>query len=244
MVKTFQIHTMNRPKYSTTDLRSALDNSWVGWHLSRKEDGVCVRREWNGCAVWGDSMPDGRLMVWEIDRAFGQDVRALPWKNGRESALTELFANLHPKLNWQRCASGHGPEFIEAMIEAAQRDRTPDVIVAKPLDAPFGFDLIKCKLSNTLDCFVTEIHPEKDSARLAQFDSAGQLIDRGWCPVIGGGLAWLKTRRVDQLHAGEVLEIVCHGLTRNGKFREPRPAVDAAGNLKLRPDKTMSDCLA
>ena len=36
--------------------------------------------------------------------------------------MLSLFSNLHPKLNWQRCASGHGSEFIEAMIAAAHRE--------------------------------------------------------------------------------------------------------------------------
>jgi hypothetical protein len=130
------------------------------------------------------------------------------------------------------------------MIRLAQEQSTPDLVVAKPLDAPFGIELIKCKLTATLDCFVTEVHAEKESVRLAQFDFAGQMIDRGWCPVLGGGFAYLKTRRVDQLHAGDVLEVVCHGLTVNGKFREPRPALDVLGNLKIRQDKPMEECIS
>lgn len=218
---------LQRPNFAVLPLANALADAWSGWHLSKKADGVCVRREWNDCAVWGDSMRDGRLMVWEIDRAFGADVRALPWRGGRADALAELFAHLDPKLNWHRCPSGHGPEFVEAMLAEARRDHTPDVIVAKPLEAPFGRDLIKAKICDSHDCAVLEIHAEKESVRLGQFDAAGQLIERGWCAVLGGD--W-GNRRVDQLTPGDMVEIHCAGIHASGKFREPR-------FFQPRPDK-------
>ena len=56
-------------------------------------------------------------MVWDIDRAFGQDIRRLPW-TARAEALDQLFAQLNPKLNWHRCQTGHGAAFIEAVIQA------------------------------------------------------------------------------------------------------------------------------
>jgi ATP-dependent DNA ligase len=79
-------------------------------------------------------------------------------------------------------------------------------VVAKPFAAHFGFDLVKVKRSETHDCIVTEIHPFKRSVRLSQ-----NGIDRGWCSVAGR-----------QINIGDVVEIICYGVTANGKLREPR----------------------
>lgn len=226
-----------RPNYSFVNLGAALGADWRGAHLSRKADGICVTREWNGCRVWGDAMRDGRLFVWDIDRAFGEDVSGLPWRNGREAVLEELFAQLNPKLNWHRCATGHGVEFIEAMALAARREGTPDVIVAKPMDGAFGVGFTKVKLAETHDCVVLEVHQVKQSIRIGQFDAAGQLIERGWCAVRGG--------RVDQLNKGNVVEIVAGAITVAGKFREPRIVNDArTGRIKVRSDKTPAQCVS
>lgn len=210
--------TLSRPSYGIMPVSAALAAPWSGWHLSRKADGVCVRREWNGCAVWGDAMRDGRLMVWEIERAFGEDVTALPWAGGRDAALAELFAHLNPKLNWQRCATGSGTEFIEAMIDAALADNTPDVVVAKPMDAPFGTELVKVKLAETFDVTVADATGGSLSVAI-EFE--GQPAGR--CPV--ASLAALES-----LRAGDVIEIVAACRLPSGKFREPR-------FLRARPDK-------
>jgi len=207
-----------RPKYSVLTIADALRANWHGWHLSRKADGACVRREWNGCAVWGDAMRDGTLQVWDIDRAFGQDVRCLPWDGGRDAALEKLFSNLSPKLNWQRCPTGAGVEFIEAMILAARLDNTPDVIVSKPMNAPFGVELVKVKLLQTFDCIVTEPAGYRQSIGIA-FE--GQ--DAGRCPC-------RNLVALDSLRVGDVVEIAAGALLPSGKFREPR-------FLRARPDK-------
>lgn len=234
------VQKKSRPPYASTDLKTALATDWRSCHLSRKEDGICVRREFSGCTVWGDTMPDGRLMVWEIERAFGEDVRKLPWLNGRDAALTELFSRLNPKLNWIRCATGFGAEFIEAVITA-----DGEGVVAKPFDAPFGVGLCKIKRQHTEDCVVLEIHPVKQSIRIGQFDANGALIERGWCPVLGGdGCGFWKNRRVDLLEIGDVVEIIAHRVHVSGKFREPRIATDAAGEIKIRRDKSAAACLA
>jgi ATP-dependent DNA ligase len=216
--------------YTFTSLGAALRENWRGFYLSRKADGVTMRTQWNGAVVWGDRMPDGRLMVWEIERAGGRDVSREPWPV-RQAALREVFAHLSPRLNWQLCAAGAGVEFIEAMAELAVRENTPDVVVAKPFDAPFGVGLVKVKTAETHDCVVAEVHPVKSSLRLVQLDEAGQVIERGWCPVADpSGMAWARTRRVDAIAVGSVVEVVAANIHRSGKFREVR-------FVRARPDK-------
>jgi ATP-dependent DNA ligase len=192
-----------RPSYNALDLAAALKANWHGQHLSEKADGVCVRREFAGCAVWGDSMRDGRLMVWDIDCAFGCDVRRLPWTE-RERALTELFGQLNPKLNWHRCPTGHGAEFIEAIIQAGGEG-----IVAKPFDAPFGVGLWKVKRTESFDLVCAERNERRGSIRLA--GPGGE--DYGWCPCRAA---------FDRIRLGDVVEIEAYGRHASGKLREAR----------------------
>ncbi len=207
--------TIQRPAYGVADLKASLRATWTGWHLSEKADGICVRREFAGCSVWGDSMRDGRLMVWDLDRAFGADVRRLPWTE-RRAALDHLFARLPKKFNWHRCATGAGAEFIEAVLANGGEG-----VVAKPIDGKFGVDWVKVKRCETYDCIVTEKHPSKLSLHLA-LDGA----DAGWCPC-------LKQSNFDSVRAGDIVEIVAFGLHVSGKFREPR-------FLRVRHDKRVA----
>jgi hypothetical protein len=127
----------SRPNYACLTAAEALARDWAGFHLSQKADGVCVRREWNGAAVWGDSMPDGRLMVWDIDTFRGQDIRAWDWP-ARDAALSEVFQNIehrtsnieHPNArpNWARVLDGRadlpGRLFKSPNLAAQQRRPT------------------------------------------------------------------------------------------------------------------------
>ena len=200
---------ITRPTYGTCDLKAALTFNFHGWHLSEKADGICVRREFAGCSVWGDSMRDGRLMVWDIDRAFGQDVRRLPWIE-REAALRELFSRLNQKLNWHRCATGNGAEFIEAVIADGGEG-----CVAKPLGGRFGESWFKIKRSETHDCVVVEKHTSKLSIHISEGG-----VDRGWCAVLGG--SYFGGFAIEKIHVGDTVEIECFGVTVKDKFREPR----------------------
>ena len=207
------LNTITRPHYGTVQLAVALKYNWHGYHLSEKADGVCTRREYADCAVWGDAMRDGRLMVWDIDRAFGRDIQRLPWTE-RAAALDQLFAQLTPTLNWHRCPTGHGAEFIEAVLE-----RDGEGIVAKPFDAAFGAGWCKVKRVETHDCIIAELHPVKASARLEQLRD-GATVDCGWVSINGR----------PGLEVGIVVEVGCQSIHRSGKFREPRI-------VRLRPDK-------
>lgn len=219
-----------RPFYNPCSVVDALENcDWSGWHLSRKEDGVCERREAFGCAVWGDAMRNGRFMVWDIDTASDADIRHLTWTL-RERALTALLKRIPKAWKWLRCESGSGVEFIRQMVAAARRDQTPDVIVAKRMDGKFGNNYVKVKLLDPFDCFVTECNER--SIRVAQMES-GKTVDRGWCAVMGG---------CPLPKVGDVVEIM-GTLTKAGKIREPR-IVKVGSRVKIRRDKRPQDCVS
>jgi ATP-dependent DNA ligase len=199
-----------RPSYTVTSLKAALAWHWRGWHLSEKMDGVFAVREFAGCTVTGEAMRDGRFFAFDIPRAFGADIRRWPWTE-RGAALDELFSGLNPKLNWHRCATGTGPEFIEAILA-----RRGEGVVAKPWTAPFGAAWCKVKRVETFDCTVTELNFARGSIRLAL---AGE--DCGWCPARGA---------FDSIHVGDVVEVAAYGRHVSGKFREAR-------FVKIRMDK-------
>jgi hypothetical protein len=194
--------TITRPNYSVASLKAALACHWRGWHLSEKMDGVFAVREFAGSIVTGESMRDGRFFPFDIPIAFGQDVRRLPWTE-REAALSEVFSRLNPKLNWHRCATGAGGEFIEAVLVNGGEG-----VVGKPMAAPFGVSWLKVKRSETYDCTVTERNIARGSIRLA---------------LNGEDCGWVTARAAfDQIRAGDVVEIIAYGRHASGKFREAR----------------------
>ena len=206
-----------RPSYGVTDLKAALAFNFRGWHLSEKMDGVFAVRHFAGCTVTGEAMRDGRFFAWDIVTAFDEDIRRRQWLE-REAALRELFSLLNEKLNWHRCATGNGAEFIEAVLANGGEG-----VVAKPFDSPFGYDWTKIKRSETHDCRVVEKHPSKLSVHLSEGG-----VDRGWVAILGGD--YFNGFAIEKIHAGDVVEIECYGITAKEKFREPR-------FIRLRPDK-------
>jgi ATP-dependent DNA ligase len=178
------------------------------------------------CTLAGE-LVRGEFYAFDLLILDGQDIRQEPLRR-RIAALADLLPTaavpwLHP------VEAGPGGEFLRAVL-----GRGGEGIVAKDLDAPYGRGWIKCKRIETHDCVVMEIHPVKQSIRLGQLDG-GQMTDCGWCAVLGGaGLAWEKSRRVDRLKPGQVVEIECLARHPSGKFREPR-------FLRGRPDK-IRDC--
>jgi ATP-dependent DNA ligase len=196
------MQTITRPRYIVTSLKSAMEWSWRGWHLSEKMDGVFAVRQFAGCTVTGESMRAGRFYAFDIAIAFGQDVRGSHW-TVREAALSELFSRLNPKLNWHRCETGSGGEFIEAVLANGGEG-----VVAKPWAAPFGVAWLKVKRSETFDCTVTERNIARGSIRLALNGE-----DCGWCPA---------RSTFDKIRVGDIVEIIAYGRHRSGKFREAR----------------------
>ena len=173
-------------------IKAALGQSWRGWHLSRKLDGVF---RWQG-DVCGELLPDGSFWPFDV-RCPGQ------WADRLPVLKRQILANA-----WQSIPCGHGVEFIEAMIALARRDNTPDVCVAKPLDAPFGVGLVKIKLVDTYDVIVTDASGAQLSVAIAyQGQPAGRVMVRG------------PAR--DCLQMGDIIEIG-GTLLPSGKFREAR----------------------
>lgn len=191
-----------RPYYGVTGLKVALAWHWRGWHLSQKMDGENAVHQFAGCTVTGEAMPDGKFYAWDIVTAFGSDIRRLAWRE-RELALSELFTRLNPKLNWHRCATGAGAEFIEAVLANGGEG-----VVAKPLAAPFGVAWTKIKRQETFDCTVTERNIARGSIRLALHGE-----DCGWCPARAA---------FDKIRVGDIVEIVAFSRHASGKFREAR----------------------
>lgn len=206
-----------RPLYDVASLKSALAQSWRGWHLSEKMDGVWAVRELAGCIVTGEAMRDRRFFAFDIPCAFGEDIRRLPWIE-RSAALDELFSRLDPGLNWHRCATGGDAEFIEAVLQAGGEG-----VVCKPWQSPFGAAWCKVKRSETHDCIVTELHPARGSIRLA--------LNGEDCGLLAAHSAF------DQISLGDIVEITAYGRHASGKFREARLARDEFGKPKIRRDK-------
>jgi len=192
---------MKRPPFKEVDLQDALAFDWRSYRLSIKADGVTAIREWNGCRVWGDAMADGRLMVWDIERAFGQDVSRLATSE-RERATAELFSNLSPKLNWHRCPVVSGAEGIEAAIANGEEGT-----VGIPWDAPFNAIRYKVKRSITVDC---RIEAKLLNAVLLSQDGepAGKCPLRGW--------------KYEAASVGDIIEVKAYQRNVSGAFREPR----------------------
>jgi ATP-dependent DNA ligase len=235
------------PQFQSAPLAAGL---WwradAGWRYEEKKDGVgalltseklllrnSVRKlPWTlppilqNCTLAGE-LVGSDFYAFDVLVVDGQDIRHAPLRR-RLPELADLIAGA--ECPWlQPVASGPGGEFLQQVLA-----RGGEGIVAKDLEAPYGRGCVKCKRIETHDCVVMEIHPVKQSIRLGQLDG-GQMTDCGWCAVLGGaGLAWEKSRRVDRLKPGQVVEIECLARHPSGKFREPR-------FLRGRPDK-IRDC--
>jgi len=196
------------PKYGVLTLAQAADFDFRGYELTEKMDGTCAERNFSGCVVTGEAMPDGRFYAWGIPVAFGQDIRRSSTAE-RNLAMNELFSRLNPKLNWHRPATGFGFEFVEAVLA-----RGGEGVVAKNWQAPFGHDWAKIKRSETFICRVEEKSTTKQSVRL----SLGGK-DAGGCLLFGS--------KFETVRVGSVLKIEGYGLTAAGRIREPRPCKDS-----------------
>lgn len=199
---------INRPFYTITSVSEAMQRDWRGWHLSEKMDGVWQVRELLGSILTGEAMSDGRFFVFDIPIAFGEDIRHCPWLE-RRSVLLDVAATFPPEM--ALCASGHGSEFIEAVLA-----RGGEGVVAKHFKSYWGVMWHKIKRIETYDCSITAI----DYARgTIQLSLNGE--DCGWCAA---RIALFRLR------VGDVVEIAAQGRFANGKFREAR-------FLRIRTDK-------
>lgn len=221
-----------RPPFESVPL--AVGRQWrggAGFLYEEKLDGVFHAREYRGsfgsCMIVGELVGGkcGSHYAFDIVHYAGQDLRALALRD-RLKVLGELQAG-ELRGEFLRPASGQGGEFLEAVLA-----RGGEGVVAKPLDAPYGALWYKCKRVETRDCVILEKHSGgKSSVRLGEVapPPGTGIIDRGWMPLRGS--------KFDQVSCGMVIEVTAYGEHASGLFREARPFLNSAGELKIRYDK-------
>ena len=208
--------------------------TWTGggpWTYEEKKDGVRAMASSEGFRLRNSSKPipgllpvalskcvfDGELVghtYWVFDLLIdsqGQDIRHMPLR-ARKATLLALSSRFPEWL----CLipSGRGGEFLEAVIASGGEG-----IVAKHIESRYGEAeaWVKCKRQETHDCIVTEVHQSKDSVLLGH---------RGWCSSV----------KFPGVKVGDVVEVKCHSITRQSKFREPVL-------LRIRTDKPACECI-
>jgi hypothetical protein len=195
---------VERPSYLSIPLAVGLEWTGGGGFLyTEKKDGVFAVREMFSATIFGEQMRDGSFWAWDVLRIGGDDLRNATTRV-RWAALREFESR-----GLQIVPAGNGGEFLEAVLK-----RGGEGVVAAHLDAGFYESRWRCKRSETHDCIVLQIHSFKQSIRLGQLSADGQMIDRGWCPALGG--------LCDRLRIGDVVEITGQSIHVSGKFREPR----------------------
>lgn len=203
---------IERPTFVTVPLKDGL--RWAGgggWRYEEKMDGVWHVKEIQGAVLVGELMKSGEFYAFDMVELMDEDIRHLPLRT-RLQYLDRGYSRLGQNA-FLRPASGHGAEFLEAVLA-----RGGEGVVAKELDAPFGSEWFKCKRIITLDLIVTEKALDgRSSIRLSELNGE----DRGWCPC---------RAEYDNICVGEIVEVAAYGLTSKGKLREPR-------FVKRRPDK-------
>ena len=208
--------------------------TWNGggpWIYEEKKDGVraMVSADWFKFRTSSRPLPgplplslskcvfDGELVgviFWAFDLLIdenGMDLRRRPLRE-RKQALLALSTRFPEWL----CLvpSGRGGEFLEAVLDAGGEG-----IVAKHIESRYGEveAWVKCKRQETHDCIVTEVHQSKASVLLGH---------RGWCSSV----------KFPGVKVGDVVEVKCHSITRQSKFREPVL-------LRIRTDKPACECI-
>jgi ATP-dependent DNA ligase len=200
---------VERPPFISIPLAAGL--CWRGgggWRYEEKMDGVWSEREFRGSTIIGEQMRDGRFYAFDITKFEGVDVRTLPLV----MRLAYLGWTDPMNRHFLRPASGHGAEFLEAVLA-----RGGEGVVAKLLDAPYGTKWFKCKRVETFDLIVTEKDSDHHSIRLATMEGEG----RGWCPC---------SAEYGNVKVGDVVEVSARAITSRGALREPR-------FVRTRPDK-------
>jgi len=198
------------PKYGSMKISEALHFDFSGWDLTEKMDGVTHEMRIGSSVITGEMMPDGRLFALDLPIYNGVDIRQKP--RSERLARLDIFRLRRPFRPNQNEAP---TQFIERILSAGGEG-----VVAAPLDAPFGYDIVKIKRYETFDCVVTEKHDRRRSVRV-EF----QNQNAGWCAILGP--------EFEQVSPGTIIEIAAFNWSISGKFREPR-------FIRLRPDKSIA----
>lgn len=177
----------------------------------------------SGCALDGE-LVGKTFFAFDVTEANGQDLRPLPLRERRAAllALQPLFPDWIHAIPTARPGQS-GSEYLAAVLQAGFEG-----CVAKQLSAPYGCQWFKAKRLETFDVVVISPATFTRSVSVGQY-SDGALVDCGKVSVFSLGT-------LDNLRAGDVLEIAAQGRTIKGKFREPR-------FLKVRTDKPATACM-
>ena len=211
MITTTANLILRKPAIAALTLTDGLRRDWRGCLVQEKSDGCHEFLAHDGSVFNAERMPDGSRVVNDLIVANGQDIRhesmAARWR-----WLNELARQAALPAQARLSRAGRGAEFIEA---EAGRNGPADIVVCKPLAAPFGVDWCKIKFAVPSLVVVTALDYARGSVALAD---AGTGAGRGKLPLRGG--------RFERVRAGSILKVVSAGITARGMLREARPDTD------------------
>ena len=221
---------LHKPTIAPLTVADGLRRDWRGCLVQEKSDGCHEFLAHGSCVFNSERMPDGSRVVNDLIIASGQDIQrestAARWRWLNELARQDA---LPARARLSR--AGSGAEFIEA---EAGRNGPADIVVCKPLAAPFGVDWCKIKFAVPAMVVVTALDYARGSVALAD---ARTGAGRGRLPLRGG--------RFERVRVGSILKVVSAGLTARGMLREARPDTDApAMPLRLNSCSTIQDSRA
>lgn len=188
---------MQKPRIDPVPLADGL--RWkpaANFRYEEKLDGRFHVEDLPAATVVGELMHSGAFFAFDVVSYRGEDLRQCP--------LRERLAVLDT-LSLPRPVTGSGGEFLEAVLA-----RGGEGVVAKDLDAAFGFGLWKCKRAEVHFCRVADLDPWTGAAVLQDRDSGEPR-----------GRVALRSR-FDLVRVGSVLKVEAYGLTAKGLLREAR----------------------
>ena len=187
----------DRPSFQSTPLADGLRWPVDGaYRFEEKLDGRWHQRQVGGAVLVGELMRNGAFYAFDILEQDGQDLRALPLRE-RLIALDAL-----PVL---RPAAGAGGAFLASVLA-----RGGEGVVAKQLDAPWGWTWYKCKRCEVFYCRIIELDPWTGGAVVADRETGERR-----------GRMALRSKS-NQVRVGSVLKVEAYGLTARGLLREAR----------------------
>jgi hypothetical protein len=202
---------LHKPTMPALTLAAGLRRDWRGWLVQEKSDGQHEFLAHGGNIFNAEKMPDGERVINDLIAIAGADVRRESTAS-RWQWLNEIFrqSDLHAIARLSR--AGLGVEIIEA---EAGRNGPADVVVCKPLAAPFGVEWCKVKFAVPHRVIVAALNHATGSVELVDAQTGAA---RGRLALRGG--------KFERVRIGSVLKVVSAGLTARGMLREARPDTD------------------
>ncbi|MEI6195257.1 MAG: hypothetical protein WCS42_13100 [Verrucomicrobiota bacterium] len=202
---------LHKPAIAPLTLAAALRRDWRGWLVQEKSDGQHEFLTHGGSVFNAERMPDGSRVVNDLIAVSGQDVRRES-TTARWRCLNEFDRAGALPTNARLSRTGNGVEMIEY---ESGRNGPADIVVCKPLAAPFGVEWCKIKFAVPSLAVVSALDHARCSVTLAD---AVTGCERGKLPLRGG--------RFERVRVGSILKVVSAGHTARGLLREARPDTD------------------